>query len=439
MRNPAPGFVLLIVLAGCAVEAPMAPDEAPIAPIPEPSDPVSEPAPEPLRPEAARDALASQGVPYSKRAFFTAAEEGAFETVKLFVEAGMDVNDPDEEGNTVLMRAALGGHLRTVRYLLEQGNSWYINAKSDYCAGDLTTERTIEMTPADVRCCCNRPNALMFAAFGGHLDVAEYLLEQGASWRDMGFVDYRLGPNSALHLAAYAGHVEVVEHIVVEVATSTSRYGKYINSGHGAMGWAAQQGHLDVVRFLYESGVSIETESTGRGTTALMMAAYGGQPDVVRFLLDHNANIHVRETRQGIIEQSGVLIQVTEYGASALTAAIDQGHDEVMALLLDHWLITYGADGRDPHGRTTLMYAASWGNIEWMQTLVDNDAPVGAQTAVGTTALMFAAAAGHVEAVQFLLDSGEDPSIENRYGYTALLLAQERGHEEVVNLLNSAA
>ena len=39
MRNPASGFVLLIVLAGCAVEAPMAPDEAPIAPIPESSEP----------------------------------------------------------------------------------------------------------------------------------------------------------------------------------------------------------------------------------------------------------------------------------------------------------------------------------------------------------------------------------------------------------------
>ena len=170
-----------------------------------------------------------------------------------------------------------------------------------------------------------------------------------------------------------------------------------------------------------------------------MMAAYGGHTDVVRFLLDHDANIHIRETRQRMTEQSGVLMEIIEYGHSALTLALAQGHDEVMELLLDHWLITYGADGRDPHGRTTLMYAASWGNIEWMQRLVDNDAPVGAQTAVGTTALMFAAAAGHVEAVQFLLEKGEDPSTENRYGYTALLLAQERGHEEVVNLLNSAA
>ena len=301
---------------------------------------------------------------------FTAAEEGAFETVKLFVEAGMDVNNPDEEGNTVLMRAALGGDLPTVRYLLEQGNDWYVNAKSDYCAGELTTEMTVESE--DYICCqCNRPNALMFAAFGGHLDVVEYLLEEGSNWRDMAFTDYRMGPNSALQLAAYAGHIEVVEHIVVEVATSTSRYGKFINSGGGALGWAAQQGHLGVARFLYQSGVSIKTENTGGGTTALMMAAYGGQPDVVRFLLDHDANIHVRETRQGYIQDNGVLIQVTEYGASALSAAIDQGHDEVMELLLNHWLTTYGADGRDPHGRTTLMYAASWGNMEWMQRLVD--------------------------------------------------------------------
>ena len=69
---------------------------------------------------------------------------------------------------------------------------------------------------------------------------------------------------------------------------------------------------------------------------------------------------------------------------------------------------------------------------------VQNEAPVNAQTDVGTTALMFAAAFGRVEVVRLLVENGADIHIQNGHNYTALSLAEERGHQEVVDFLRSA-
>ena len=52
-----------------------------------------------------------------------------------------------------------------------------------------------------------------------------------------------------------------------------------------------------------------------------------------------------------------------------------------------HWVRKFGVEGRDDHGRTALMYAALWGNVEWIQFLVDNGAIVNTTTYVGSTTL----------------------------------------------------
>ena len=42
--------------------------------------------------EDARSELAERGIPYSQRSFVTYAQNGDLEVVRLFVEAGLDVN-----------------------------------------------------------------------------------------------------------------------------------------------------------------------------------------------------------------------------------------------------------------------------------------------------------------------------------------------------------
>ena len=76
-----------------------------------------EPAPDP------RAALRDMGIEYHKWAFIEAAGEGNIEAVRLFLEAGMyvdEINSP-RYGETALIWAARGGHAEVVRVLLESG------------------------------------------------------------------------------------------------------------------------------------------------------------------------------------------------------------------------------------------------------------------------------------------------------------------------------
>ena len=386
--------------------------------------------------EEARNELAERGIPYSQSSFITYAQNGDLDVVRLFVEAGLDVNvqphsssgvyiigqedveqlddleavwfpqDEDEYNDTALMKAAGQGHIEVVRFLVEQG-------------ADLNIRNN------------QRQNALMFAAAGGHFAVVIFLIDNGADRSSLGFFySYEYGPDTPLMWAAYGGHLDVAQVLLpLENGASSS----------AAMAWAAYRGHLDVVRFLLENGAQLNPPPSfgerGSGITALMFAAYGGHLDVVRFLLENGADIHVRTAEWLPVEIDVRDIYFQGIGSSALTLAIKQGHAEVVRLLLEHWMWEYSADGRDDYGRTALMYAAAAGDLEMARLLLENGAPIKAQTDNGITALMFAAAEGHVEMARLLLENGAPIKAQTDNGITALMYAAAAGDLEMARLL----
>ena len=386
--------------------------------------------------DEARSELAERGIPYNQRSFVTYAQNGDLDLVRLFVEAGLDVNvqpfssstvliprqehvewlndletvwfpqDGDEDNDTALMKAAGQGHIEVVRFLVEQGADPNI----------LNTQGQ---------------NALMFAAAGGHFAVVIFLLDSGgyeSERRNPISYRYELGPKTSLMWAAYNGHLDVV-NLLREYAKAIGD--SFVYNFSASLGWAAYRGHLDVVRFLLvEYGLS-------PSGWPLMLAAYGGHLEVVRFLLENGADIHVYTTKWLPVQTDLGTIYLQEIGGNALMLAINQGHAEVVRLLLEHWMWEYSADGRDDYGTSVLMFAAAAGDLEMARLLLENGAPINAQTDVGTTALMFATAFGRVEVVRLLVENGAEIHIQNGYNYTALSLAEERGHQEVVDFLRA--
>ena len=108
----------------------------------------------------ARAELTRLGIAYTDAAFIDSAGAGNLAVVKLFVQAGMSVDVTRRySSDRPLYRAAEGGHLEVVKYLVGQG------ADVDAIESNLVN---FGLT------------ALHWAAHGGHLSVVRYLVGQGS-------------------------------------------------------------------------------------------------------------------------------------------------------------------------------------------------------------------------------------------------------------------
>ena len=58
-----------------------------------------------------------------------------------------------------------------------------------------------------------------------------------------------------------------------------------------SLGWAAEKGHIDVMKLLLTVNANIEAMDNTYGQTPLSWAAENGHVDVVKLLLNSNANI----------------------------------------------------------------------------------------------------------------------------------------------------
>ena len=84
-------------------------------------------------------------------------------------------------------------------------------------------------------------------------------------------------------------------------------------------------------------------------------------------------------------------------------------------------------------GWTALHYAATVGNDEIVQMLLDASAYIDAGSPNNTTPLMMAARGGKILTVKLLLDSGADATLKNDVGMSAIDFAKKFNHQDIVD------
>jgi hypothetical protein len=148
-----------------------------------------------------------------------AAQEGTPETVRSFLDTGIDVNIRNCFGDTPLFRAARSGHLDAVRILLEAGANPNLQNRTGW-------------TP------------LHTASVQGHVEIVKILLETGA------IVDPRNKNGwTPLFLAAGSGHLPVVQQLL---NAGTDIEAEDAN-GNTPIYNAQKQGYQDIVQLLKQT------------------------------------------------------------------------------------------------------------------------------------------------------------------------------------------
>jgi ankyrin repeat protein len=154
-----------------------------------------------------------------------------------------------------------------------------------------------------------------------------------------------------------------------------------------------------------------------KGQPALLLAMQLPSPAVAQVLIAHpDTKVEIR----------------TEKDESPLMLGAIKGQLELCRQLIER-----DADVNKP-GWAPLHYAATSGNVEVIQLLLDHYAYIDADSPNGSTPLMMAAMYGSDQAVKLLLDAGADASLKNTVGLTALDFAQKSGHEDSVARIAAA-
>lgn len=251
-------------------------------------------------------------------------------------------------------------------------------------------------------------SALLFAAQGGHIELFQWLLENGAPINDRS----RDGC-TALIKASLCGHFEFVRYLLHKGVDVNERD----NFGFNAFLSATSRGHLGLLKCLVEHGADYRAR-THQNKSALIIAASQGHLDVVRWLVD---DLHVdtqERCRQGL---------------TALLFASLEGHSAVVEWLLQakHACVSE----RSTDGNTGLLLAAWSGHAEVIDILVARGADIFAKNEEGNTALQLAAWGRHPEIVEHLMRYGCSLEERNRDGFTAVLGLAQFGDVDMIRKL----
>jgi ankyrin repeat protein len=329
------------------------------------------------------------------------------------------VNTPQPDGTTALHWAARHDDLPSAQSLLAaKANP---NAQNRY-----------GVTPLSLACT------------NGSAPFVTLLLDAGA--------DANLalrGGETPLMTAARTGRLAVVSALLAKGARVDD---KLTAGGQTALMWAAHHGHAAVVAALLAAGADFR-KPVDTGFTPLLFAARTGRADVIRVLLQAGVDVNeaTKPAKKGTNKQPRA-------GTSALIIAVENGHFELAAQLLD-----LGANPNDLRSGFAPLHVLTWvrkpdsgeddgqpipdgsglyTSEELIRKLVAQGADVnlrltggpsggGRIARKGCTPFLLAADTADTPYLKLLRSLGADPTLTNADGCTALMAAAGLGTRAV--------
>lgn len=337
---------------------------------------------------------------------------------RILLDRGLDVNKVAKSGGTAIMFSAGGGHNETTAFLIERGAdvNVVVLATPEYLEN---LAKVIAESKEEVEAHKDGVTALSVAAQGGHLSTIKILVEAGA------IVDISDDEDMTPLLNAIKGNfAEAALYLVEHGANPDDIYIDEKSKPHNLLMDAVVASNTNFSLLLIEKGANL-TYVDDDGVTIITQAAYQGQFNVVQSLLDKGAdpstpnkegiNALIAAASEGYNEIVELLMNSNKVdintqdkdGTNALMAAAVRGHKEVINLLV---LKGANVNAQNVDGHTALMFAYNGKNQ--VETLFDKYSEYMKDSAENSTKIIKEALQTHVDVVKFLIKSGANPDIK---------------------------
>ena len=387
-----------------------------------------------------------------------------FDTVRFLLEHGTDIHALDNDHATPLHMVSASGSIKATWLLLEHGANvhtldgnqltlLHLASKS----GNFKAAHLLLEHGADVHTLVgNHSTPLHFASEGGNAETAHVLLEHGA---DIHALD---GNHSTpLHFASESGNAKTA-HLLLEHGADIH----VLDGNHSTpLHFASESGNTKTADLLLEHGAVLDARNN-EDSTPLHVASQCGNAWVARLLLEHGADIHVWnktdqtpqhillamcsnrppdddiDTIQFFVDPSADVDAVDNYHLTLLHRASYWGNIKFVQLLLERGanLNTRNKVGQTPlhHLLVGLVDGSVDCYFDTMQLLLENGVDVDALDDAQSTPLHVASEYGctKLEATGLLLKYGASVHLQNNQGQTPSQLASARGHEEITRMLS---
>ncbi|XP_046554920.1 serine/threonine-protein phosphatase 6 regulatory ankyrin repeat subunit B-like [Haliotis rubra] len=330
-----------------------------------------------------------------KRVILAACRNADIDVVKLLCEHGADVDVADDNGETVIHKAAASpiDAVEKLQYLLDT-----------------------KQVPLSIKDHLGRTvlfPAVKSALQSGYLEILHFLSSRK--------IDFNQKDNFGNSLLLYAF---VPNPLVDAISTSDGFIKLMLNhgidpniknqQGRTVIHYAAIKGDKNKLTILLEGGADPRVPDE-KGRTVLLQAVKKQHFHNVRLFLEKGVNPDVQDKN----------------GKTALHFAVELKDSETVKLLLNG-----GADPSvsDIYGRDALHYAVKSQNCVIMNLLLQNGASPCVQDTFGATVLHIAAKCLDRENVMLLLDHGANPHTQDQHCETTLHFAARNKCSEVLRL-----
>ena len=320
--------------------------------------------------------------------------------------ADREVDETDDECNTVLHLAADAGHKQVIAIAVKSGASITLTNNTGLTPFQLAQRR--RKGKKDISNFHDNSPTQDFhkACRNGDVETVKVFLCQDASLHDKGDNN-----DTPLHSACCNGQAEVAS-LLIQLGVSIDLKDE---DSATPLHHACRSCDVDIVRLLVEHGADVNIRG-GRRITPLHIACQFGHNEEAVLLLLHHAAVDMKDGG----------------GYTALHWACLKGHTDTACLLLQHHA---AVDMKDGDGHTALHLACMKGHTDIACLLLQHHAAVDMKNGIGNTALHWACIKGHTDIASLLLQHHAVVDMKDGGGYTALHWACMKGHTDTTRLL----